>query len=81
MNCWKVGCGVAETKEHDSRFKEPLVHDEGCFPLVAVLDMDVVVSPTNIKFGEVMGIFQLVYKVRDEGKRVGVMGSTVCSLR
>ena len=36
--------------------------------------MDIIVSPTNIEFGEVMNIFQLIYKVRDEGKGVDITG-------
>ena len=46
--------------------------DEGRFPLVAILDMDVVISPMNIEFGEVVSVFQLVHEVRDERKGVGV---------
>ena len=62
------GWRVVETEEHDGRFEEPLVHDEACFPLVAILDVDVVVSSMNIEFGEVMSVFQLFYKIRDEEK-------------
>ena len=47
--------------------------NEGCLPLVAVLDLHVVVSPANIKLGENFGISQLIHKVGDEGERVGVM--------
>ena len=47
--------------------------DESCLPLVAVFDADIVVSPTNIEFGEVVSIFQLVHKVGDERKGVGIM--------
>ena len=47
--------------------------DEGRLPLVAVFDVDVVVSPTNVKLSEVASIFQLVHEVRDEGKGVGVV--------
>ena len=48
--------------------------DESCLPLVTILDADVVVSPTNIKLGEVASIFQLVHEVGNERKRVGVTG-------
>ena len=41
--------------------------DEGCFPLVAIFDMDIIVTPTNIKFSEVTNILQLVNEVGDEG--------------
>ena len=46
--------------------------DEGCFSLVAILDLHVVVSPTNIEFGEDFGILQFVNEIGDEGKGVGV---------
>ena len=48
--------------------------DECCFPLVAVFDADVVVSPVNVEFGEVASVFQLVHEVGDKGKGVGVTG-------
>ena len=50
------GRGVGETKEHDCRFKEAFVGDKGSFPLVSILDMDIVVSPSYIEFGEDFGI-------------------------
>ena len=66
--------GVAETEEHDSGLKEPLVGDESHLPLVAVFDVDIVVPPTNVEFSEVASVFQLVHKVGDKRKGVGVMG-------
>ena len=70
----ECGGGVAETKEYHCGFEESFVCDEGCFPLVAVLNMDIVVSPTNIKLGEVANVFQLVHEVRDEREGVDIMG-------
>ena len=70
----ECGRGVAKAKEHDSQFKESFVGDEGCLPLVAILDMDIVVSPTNVKLSEVASIFQLVHKVGNERKGVGIAG-------
>ena len=46
--------------------------DEGCLPLVAILDSHVVVSPTNVEFGEDFGISQFVNEIGDEGKGVGI---------
>ena len=66
--------GVTKAEEHDRWFEEPFVGDEGHLPLVTVFDADVVVPPTNVKFGEVASIFQLVHEVRDKGKGVGVAG-------
>ena len=49
--------------------------NEGCLPLVAVLDSYIVVSPVNVKLGEDFGISQLIYEVGDEGKGVGIANS------
>ena len=65
--------GVAEAKEHDHWFKESFVGDEGYLPLMTIFYTDVVVTPTNIKLGEVSGIFELILEVGDEGKGVCVM--------
>ena len=48
---------VTKTKEHDCWLKEPFVHDESHFPLMAIFAMDVVVAPLNVKLGEVASIF------------------------
>ena len=46
--------------------------DKGCLPLMAIFDLHIVVSPTNVEFGEDFGISQFVDKIRDEGKGVSV---------
>jgi hypothetical protein len=47
-------CGrrVAESEEHDCGFVEPERCFEGGFPFVSFLDPDVVVSPSDVEFGE-----------------------------
>ena len=50
--CLKSGRGVAEPKEHYSGFVEAERGDECCFPLVFLLDANVVITPSNIKLGE-----------------------------
>ena len=55
--------GVAKAEEHDGGFKESFVHDEGRFPLMTILDADIVVSPTNVKLSVVVSVFQLVHEV------------------
>ena len=70
----ECGGGVAEAEEHDGRCKESFVSNEDYLPLVSIFDLNVVIPPMNVEFGEVTSIFQLVYKVGDEGKRVGIMG-------
>ena len=37
-----------------------------------ILDVDIVVSPLNIKLGEVFCILEFVNKVRDEEERIGI---------
>ena len=71
----ECGRGVTETKEHNGGFKESFVHDKGHLPLVAILDVDVIVPPMKIKLSEVVSIFQLVHEVGDERERVGVVDS------
>ena len=44
--------GVGESKERYCWFKEAFVRDKGGLPLVAVFDVDVVIAPADIKFGE-----------------------------
>ena len=46
--------------------------NEGCLPLVPIFDADVVVSPLNVELGKVVSIFQLIHKVGDKGKGIGI---------
>ena len=68
------GRGVCETKEHNSRFKEAFMSDEGGLLLMTVFDPDVVVSPSDIKLGKCFGILKFVDEVRDEWKGIGTSG-------
>jgi len=43
---------VALSKEHYQWFEEPEGRFEGCFPLIAFFDADIMVSPSDVKFGE-----------------------------
>ena len=51
--------------------------DEGCFPLVPVPDENVVVSPSDVKPGEDLGVFHLVDEVLDKWEGVSIFDS-VC---
>ena len=42
-----------------------------------MMDTNVVVSPTNVKLGEVAGIMQFVNEVRDERERSGILDSDI----
>jgi len=61
----ECGGGVGEAEEHNGRLKEAFVGNESGFPLMSILDADVVVAPSNIKFGEDFSIFEFVDKVGD----------------
>ena len=75
--CYHVGkdmvyegleCGwcIAKSKEHYCWFEESEGSDKGSFPLVFLMDMDVVVVPLDIKFHEEGGIFHVVNELWDE---------------
>ena len=67
------GCGgIGEPEEHHGWFEEPFMGDEGGFPLMSIFDPHIVVSPSNIEFGEDLSVSQLIYEVGDEGEGVGV---------
>ena len=57
------GGGIGHAKEHDSGFVRSSVGNEGGLPLVTVLDSDVVISPSYIKLGEDLGVFEFVNEV------------------
>ena len=50
------GGGVGKPEEHHGRFKKSFMGDEGCFPLVTVFDLYVVISPPYVELGEDLGI-------------------------
>ena len=59
----KGGGGVGLAKEHNSGFIKSLVGNESGFPLVTILDSDVVISPSYVKLGEDLGVFEFVNEV------------------
>ena len=68
----KGGGSITESKEHDSGFKESHGGDESGLPLIFLLDANVVISPTNVEFGEQGGFFHVVDEFGDQGERIGV---------
>ena len=73
--CLKSRRGIAETKEHYGGFKEAERSDECCFPLVFLPNANVVIAPSNIKFGEQCGVLHIIDQLRDEGKRIPIANS------
>ena len=57
------GGRVGHAEEHNSRFVESPVGNESSFPLVSLLDSDIVISPLYIKLGEDLGVFEFVDEV------------------
>ena len=66
------GRGIGETEEYYSWFKESLMSDKSGFPLMSVLDSDIVISPTDIKFGEDLCPLEFINEVRNEWEGVCV---------
>ena len=69
LKSWR---GVAETKKHYSGFKEAKGSDECHFPLVFLLNANVIIAPLNIKLGEQCGVLHIIDQLRDEGERIPV---------
>ena len=49
--------------------------DESGFPLMAIFNAAIVISPLDIKLSEESGILELVNGVRDKGKGIGIANS------
>ena len=58
---------VTEPKGHDEGLEKSEGTFEGSLSLVAMLDADVIVSPTDVELCEVAGALQLVDKFGDQG--------------
>ena len=66
---------VAEPKKHYGGFKETKRGDERRFPLIFLSDADIVITPSNIEFGEQCGVLHVINQLRDEGERIPVVNS------
>src|SRR5271168_422093 len=49
---------------------------ESGFPLISVFDAYIIISPSDIKFGEVFSPFQLIDEFRNKRKRICVLDSS-----
>jgi hypothetical protein len=76
----ECGGGISEAKEHDKGFEHPLVSLEGCFPLIFFFYSNIVIPPSNIKFGVVGVIFDFVNDFANQGKGIMVFHSHVIKL-
>ena len=66
----KGGGRIGHAEEHDGGLIKSSVSDEGGFPLVAFLYSDIVISPSYIKLGKDLGIFEFVDEIRDQGEGI-----------
>ena len=66
---WRVG----EAKEHDRWFEESPVRPKGCLPLISLLDPDIVVTLSNIKFSEVLGVLHFVDELLNQRQWILVL--------
>ena len=71
----KSGGGVGHAEEHDGRFIESSVGDEGGFPLVTFLYLDIVIPPPYVKLGEDLGVFKFVDEIGNQGKGICISDS------
>ena len=67
--------GITEAKEHDGGFEETERGDECCLPLIFLLNANVVIAPSNIKFSEQSRVLHVIDQLRDEGERIPVADS------
>ena len=56
---------IAHSKIHNLRLECSKTCFECHLPLVAVLDMDVVVTPSHVKLSKYPGVFNLLDQIRD----------------
>ena len=73
--CLKSGRSVTEPKKHYGGFEEAKRGDEHCFPLIFLSDANVVITPSNIEFGEQCRVLHVIDQLRDEGERIPVANS------
>ena len=63
---------VCKSKEHDSGFEEATIRSECSLPFISFFHTDIVVSPSNVEFGEYLGAFEMIDEFGDEGEGVSV---------
>src|SRR5258707_10627295 len=72
--------GVAQSKEHDSWFKQASVSLECGLPLITLLDLHIVEPPVEVEYGEELGTMEVGQDIRDEGEGVGVLDCDLIQL-
>jgi hypothetical protein len=67
------GWAVSETEEHHQRFKESSVGAECSLPFITFLDVNIVVSPADIKLGEVTCTPEAIDEIGNEWKWIDIL--------
>ena len=62
----KSAGGIAESEEHDGWFKKSKRGDERSFPLIFLMNSDVVVIPLNVEFSEVGRVLHVINEFKDK---------------
>ena len=73
--CLEHGGSIAESKKHDSGFEESHGGNESGFPLILLLDVNVIISPMNVEFGEQCGLLHIIDEFWDEREWIGISDS------
>ena len=71
-HCLEDGGAIGQPIEHDSGFESAAVGGEGGFSMVLLENLKVVVTATEVQFGEELGTLETVNKVGNKGKGVCV---------
>ena len=64
---------IALAEEHHHRFIKPIRSSESGLPLISLLNPNIVVSPSDIQFRKVAGMFQCVDEIGDSWKGVSIL--------
>jgi hypothetical protein len=66
------GRRIGETEEHDHVFKEPFWGEKGSFPFICLFNLNVVVSPSDVKLGEQGTSAEAINGLGNEGGDISV---------
>ena len=56
----ECGRSIAETEKHDCGFIETERSDECSLPLIFFVNVNIVISPLDVEFGEESGVFHVI---------------------
>jgi len=71
----KCSGSIGESHQHDQEFEGAIVHPEGCFPLMACCDTNIVVASMEVELGVDLCAAQLVEEVGNEWNWVLILSS------